>query len=86
MTLPSFLFGMLIASFLGVAFHFWRGGSLGHLVFYLVMGWVGFWLGQILASLLGLTFLSYGPLHLGMATLTCLVFLVIARWLSKPAK
>jgi hypothetical protein len=86
MTLPAFLLGTLIASFLGVAFHFWRGGSLAHLLFYLVMSWAGFWLGQILAAWFGFTFITYGPLHLGLAVLTCLVFLVIARWLSKTTK
>jgi hypothetical protein len=86
MTLPAFLFGMLISTFLGIAFHLWQGGSLGQLLFYLVMSWVGFWVGQLLAIWLGLTFLSYGPLHLGMAILTSLIFLVIARWLGKTKK
>jgi hypothetical protein len=86
MTLPAFLFGLLISTFLGIAFHFWQGGNLGHLLFYLVMGWLGFWVGQLLAGWRGLTFLSYGPLHLGMAILTCLVFLIVARWLSKTKK
>ena len=86
MTLPAFLFGMLISTFLGIGFHFWRGGSLGQMFFYVLMGWAGFWLGQVLAARLGFTFISYGPLHLGMAVVTCLVFLGIARWLSRPGK
>jgi len=86
MTLPAFLFGLLISTFLGVAFHLWRGGSLGNLVFYVVMGWIGFWGGQLIAEWLGFSFLSYGPLHLGIAVIGCLLFLSIARWLSRTAK
>jgi hypothetical protein len=86
MTLPSFLFGMLISVTISIAFHLWRGGSLGQLIFYLIMGVAGFWVGQFLAAWLGITFLSYGPLYLGVAIPVCLLFLLIARWLGKTTK
>jgi hypothetical protein len=53
MSLPSILFGVLLSTLYGAAFHLWRGGGLGRLVLYLVLGWIGFWAGQILASSLG---------------------------------
>ena len=82
MSLPSILFGVLISTLFGAAFHVWRGGSLGRLLLYLVLGWIGFWAGQFLASRLGWTFASLGPLHLGFATLSSLALLAIGYWLS----
>jgi len=86
MTIPALLLGLLISTFLGVAFHLWRGGGLGHLIFFVIMGWIGFWVGQLIGEWLGFTFFSYGPLHLGTAIIACLLFLTIARWLGKTMK
>jgi hypothetical protein len=82
MSLPAFLFGFLISTLYGSAFHFWRGGGLGRLVLYIILAWAGFWTGQFLASRMGWTFGSLGPLHLGMATLVSLAFLGLGYWLS----
>lgn len=82
MTIPSFLFGILISSLYGALFHLLRGGGLGRLLLYVILAWAGFWAGQYLAGQIGWTFLSLGPLHLGMATLGSLVFLGIGYWLS----
>ena len=46
MTLPAFILGVALSTLIGAAFHFWRGGSLGRLLLYLVLGWVGFWIGH----------------------------------------
>lgn len=82
MTLPAIIFGLLISTLYGAAFHLWRGGSAWRLVLYLVLGWAGFWLGQFIATQLGWTFVSLGTLHLGMATLLSAVFLFGGYWLS----
>lgn len=82
MTLPALIFGLLISTLYGVAFHLWRGGSGVRLVLYLILGWAGFWSGQLLASQLGWTFGSLGSLHLGMATLLSAIFLFGGYWLS----
>jgi hypothetical protein len=82
MTIPSFLMGALIATLYGAAFHLWRGGGFGRLVFYIVLGWVGFWLGHWAGGALGWTFAALGPLNLGMATLTSAVVLLLGHWLS----
>jgi uncharacterized membrane protein YeaQ/YmgE (transglycosylase-associated protein family) len=82
MSIPSILFGVLLSTLYGAAFHLWRGGGLGRLVLYLVLGWIGFWAGQFIASRLGWTFASLGPLHLCMATITSFIFLGIGYWLS----
>lgn len=79
---PTFLLGSLISTFYGAAFHLWRGGGIGRLIFYLILAWCGFWTGQFLASQLGLTLWSVGSLHLGIATLFSLLFLAVGYWLS----
>ena len=86
MTLPAFFLGVVISTTYGALFHLWRGGGVGHLILYLIMGWIGFWVGQLVANWLGLTFASIGPLHLGLATVGSLMFLGIAYWLGKENK
>ena len=82
MTIPALLFGFLISTLYGAVFHFWRGGGAGRLLLYLFLGWLGFWIGQFLASRLGWSFASLGPLHLGMASLGSWLFLGAGYWLS----
>lgn len=82
MTFPAMLFGFLLASFYGALFHFYRGGGIGRLFYYLTLSWVGFSVGHFLAAQLGWVFISVGPLHLGMATLGSFLFLIAGYWLS----
>jgi uncharacterized membrane protein YeaQ/YmgE (transglycosylase-associated protein family) len=82
MTLPALLLGLLLSTLYGAAFHLWHGGGIGRLIFYLFLGWVGFWIGQWLAGQFGWGFFSVGTLHLGMATLLSFVFLFAGYWLS----
>jgi hypothetical protein len=82
MTFPSLIFGFLISTFLGAAFHLIKGGSLFRLTLYIIFAWVGFWLGNALANHLGWTFLSVGPLHLGLAVPLCAASIALGYWLS----
>ena len=82
MTLPTVLFGILISTLYGAAFHLWRGGNSRRLLYYLALGWLGFWIGHFAAVQFGLTFASVGALHLGMATLLSAVCLALGHWLS----
>ncbi len=81
-TLPAVILGIVISSLIGALFHLWRGGGPLRLLLYLVLSWVGFWLGHIAATQLGWTFWSVGPLHLGMAILGCIAVLGFGYWLS----
>jgi hypothetical protein len=83
MTLPAFIFGLIISTIYGALFHLWRGGGLSRLILYLLLGWAGFWFGHYLATFMNWTFLSVGPLHLGVASIVSFFFLVIGYWLSK---
>ena len=81
MTLPSLALGAIVATLLGASFHLWRGGGLGRLVLYLFLAWLGFWVGQILASQFDLAFFSIGPLYLGAGVLASLGLLFLGHWL-----
>ena len=82
MSLPSLLLGFLLSTLIGAGFHAVRGGGGGKLLLDLVLGWLGFWLGQYAAARLGITIGSLGSLHLGLAILLELIFLFVGNWLS----
>ncbi|MCJ7724422.1 MAG: hypothetical protein MUP03_09840 [Anaerolineales bacterium] len=82
MTFPSFFLGLLISTLYGALFHLIRGGGLGRLLFYLILAWIGFWGGHLLADWLGWSFGMLGPLNLGLATILSLIVLVVGYWLS----
>ena len=84
MTLPSFLFGTIIASLVGALFHLLLGGGLGRILVFLIFGWVGFWIGHIIGAQFDWTFANLGPLNLIPALIGCVMTLMIAHWLSQP--
>jgi hypothetical protein len=83
MTLPTILFGILLSSAYGAAYHVFRGGSLRWLVFFLVLAWVGFWGGDLLAWQMRWTFASVGELNAGMGTLGAALFLLVGDFISR---
>jgi hypothetical protein len=82
MTIPAIVLGLILSTLYGAGFHLWKGGSLGRMALYLILGWVGFWAGQLLASLLGWSFDRVGGLHVGVASVSSLLFLGVGYWLS----
>ncbi len=82
MSTPMLLLGLIISTLFGALFHLWRGGGSGRLLLYLILSWVGFWAGHLLAAQLGWTFDRLGQLHLGSASLGALLFLGVGYWLS----
>jgi uncharacterized membrane protein YeaQ/YmgE (transglycosylase-associated protein family) len=54
----------------------------GRLLLYLVLSWIGFWLGQLIGSYFNLEFDTLGQLHLVLATVGSITFLAIGYWLS----
>ena len=83
MTLPAILFGIVLSTTYGTAFHVWKGGSLKKLFLYIVLAWLGFLLGHFVGGLIGWSFAAVGPINTGMATLGSLIFLVAGEWLSR---
>jgi uncharacterized membrane protein YeaQ/YmgE (transglycosylase-associated protein family) len=82
MSIPTLFLGLILSTLYGALFHLWRGGSAGRLLLYLLLAWIGFWLGQLIGNLLNLSFDTLGQLHLLFATLGSLIFLAIGYWLS----
>lgn len=82
MTLPTILFGFLLACLLGALFHFWRGGSWQRLILYLVLSCLGFAAGHFAGNALGVTWLSVGALRTAAALIGSVVFLLVGYWLS----
>jgi hypothetical protein len=83
MTLPALLLGFLLATVYGAVFHFWKGGGAGRLLFDLALAWAGFAVGQYVGQFYNLAIGRIGPLHVGLATVAALLFLVIGHWLSQ---
>lgn len=82
MTFPAFVFSFFLAALLGSLLHLWRGGSLVHLLLYLVLSLAGFFVGHHLANALSIRFIIVGTINLGMGIFGSLAFLGIGYWLS----
>ena len=82
MTMPTLLLGLILSTLYGALFHLWRGGNAGRLLLYVILAWIGFWLGQFIGTLLNFTFDTFGQLHIVFATLGSLILLVFGYWLS----
>ena len=82
MTLPAVIFGIITSTLYGSVFHLIRGGNLGRLILFIILGWLGFWIGNFTAEWLGWEFLSVGPRHLGVATIFSWLFMIIGAWIS----
>jgi hypothetical protein len=83
MTLPTLIFGIILSTVYGTAFHFWKGGSLSKVLLYILLAWLGFWFGNFIGDSFKWNFASVGSLNAGMATLGSAIFLFIGEWLSR---
>jgi hypothetical protein len=70
---PTLTFGFVIATLIGAGFHLVLGGDARRLAMFLIAGWIGFALGQLVGDIVGfeivLGFLDVGPLHTAAAVL-----------------
>ena len=82
MTIPAVIFGIIISTLYGSVFHLIRGGNLGRLILYIILAWLGFWIGHFIAEWLNWEFLNVGPLHLGVASIFSWFFMIIGAWIS----
>ncbi len=83
MTIPAILFGIVLSTLYGTAFHFWKGGSMRRLIGFVVLAWLGFWIGHIAGAFLHWSFANIGPINGGMATLGSAIFLFGGEWLGR---
>jgi len=82
MTFPAVVFSFFIATLLGSLLHLWRGGSLVHLLIFIVLSVIGFFVGHTLSNLLSIRFIIVGTINLGMGIFGSLAFLGLGYWLS----
>jgi len=82
MSIPALFLGLVLSSLYGALFHLWRGGHAGRLLLYLILSWLGFWIGQFLGNLMNISFDILGQLHVVSASLGSIVFLLVGYWLS----
>jgi len=82
MPIPTLILGLILSTLYGALFHLWRGGNAGRLLLYLLLAWIGFWVGQFIGNLLNISIDTLGQLHIVSATLGSLVLLFIGYWLS----
>jgi hypothetical protein len=83
MTFPALLFGLLVASLYGAFYHLVRGDGPRRLVYYLLLAWAGFALGHLVGGWFGWSFLRFGSLNGGVATVGCFIFLAAGDWLGR---
>jgi hypothetical protein len=81
MTVPSFLFALLIALGLGAVYHLVRGGDWSHLLAYLFMSTLGFAVGHFIGEWRGWEFYKVGAFNVGMGIVGAALFLALADWL-----
>lgn len=84
MNLPALIFGLLLASGIGLLFHLVRGGPLSRMLLYLLSAWIGFGAGHTVGSWLDLRFLRLGAINLLAALLGALLALVLTEVLAPP--
>ena len=83
MTLPSLLFGLVIALLVGALFHTLRGGNGWRLLLYFGLSAAGFALAHWLGTIFNLSLYKFGALDVGLGTLGSIILLVIGDWLSR---
>lgn len=82
MTIPSIVFGLIVALLIGALFHLWRGGGGGRLLLYLALSVVGFFLGDLIGGWRGWSLFPVGPLDLGLGMVGSIIFLMAGYWLG----
>ena len=80
---PVFVFGFVLATMYGLAFHVLMGGAARRMVLFVATSWVGFLLGQYIGGFLALDLLRIGILHLLPASASALAFLIFAHVVTK---
>jgi hypothetical protein len=82
MTFASILLGLVIASIPACAFNFFVAGDFKKLFLLNIFAWIGFFIGQMIATWRGWAFLKVGPIILGVDLLFAFLFIGLGYWLT----
>lgn len=87
-TLPQLLLAFVISSLIGLGFFLLFGKGWLRLIVYWLVAVIGFFIGQIISSLLNFSIFAIGSVNLLEATATCLIALFVTRalWRSDAAQ
>jgi uncharacterized membrane protein YeaQ/YmgE (transglycosylase-associated protein family) len=80
---PSIVFSFIVATLYGSSYHVLTGGDARRLALYLLAGWIGYALGQIIGDVLDITLLSIGAVHFFTATVGAWVALIIVWFVTQ---
>lgn len=76
MLTPAAVLGITIATLWGTAFHFVLGGGVGRLLRFILVGWAGFAIGQLVGQTLGNDLWVIGSIQVFPASLGAFVLLI----------
>jgi hypothetical protein len=82
LTFPIFVFGSLVGLLIGAIFHLIAGGKPIRLIFCLIFGWVGFWVGNYLSQRFGMQIFQYGQISYGISIIFSIILAGGGYWLS----
>jgi len=79
---PSIVLAIVIGFIYGALFYLWKGKTWSDLALFIVVGILGFFVGQLVAFVLGLDVLRLGQVHLIEGTLLAWLFMLAIAWLK----
>jgi len=79
---PTTTFGFILATLFGATFHLIMGGDARRLALFLLAGWIGFGLGQLLGTVFGINILNIGTLRIFTAAVGATIALFVAHFLT----
>jgi hypothetical protein len=83
MSIPALLFSLLLASVYGLAFYILFGRGWLMLGLYWVVAVAGFFVGQLVSRIIGLTLIPIGSVNVVEASVLSIIALLAARTLYK---
>ena len=81
-TIPTVVFGFIVATLFGASFHLVLGGDVRHLALLLLAGWLGYLLGHLAGVALEINIMNVGALRMLTASLGALIALVFTHALA----
>ncbi len=86
MPAPTLVFGFILATLLGAVFHLIMGGDVRRLALFLLAGWIGFAIGQLIGVIADVDLLRIGTLRAFSAVLGAIITLILTHFLTYDRK